>query len=258
MSATHREPPMSSTRAALEAALAADPDDVARHAAYADLLIEEGDPRGEFIRLQLALEDPDLPADRRKAMESASWELRRQYEDEWVGPIRRWFYIDVFPGFLDVTPIWWRGWVRELSIIEVNSHLFHALLAMSTIRLLHRFRISDVEEGLGTETPRLLADFLARTTVRDVRVSMPEYGDSVVKALIESRLIDQLTDLNLAGCGLTDDGAVTLASHPSVPRLKSLRLDENYITPLGASLLSEVGITVGPQQWDAGRGRTYV
>src|SRR4051794_40635856 len=46
---------------ALEAELAANPDDLATHMAYADYLQEQGDPRGEFIRVQLALEDPAKP-----------------------------------------------------------------------------------------------------------------------------------------------------------------------------------------------------
>ena len=32
------------------------------HSAYADYLMEQGDPRGEFIQVQLALEDPSRPA----------------------------------------------------------------------------------------------------------------------------------------------------------------------------------------------------
>src|SRR4051794_41971085 len=44
-------------REMLEAAIAADFDDLAAHAAYADLLAEQGDPRGEYIQLHLALED---------------------------------------------------------------------------------------------------------------------------------------------------------------------------------------------------------
>src|SRR5262249_5265412 len=43
---------------ALEEALAEDPDDRAAHAAYADHLAERGNPRGELIQVQLALEDP--------------------------------------------------------------------------------------------------------------------------------------------------------------------------------------------------------
>ena len=56
---------MADLRTALEEALQADPDDRAAHAAYADLLTEEGDPRGEFVSVQLALEDEALPAARR-------------------------------------------------------------------------------------------------------------------------------------------------------------------------------------------------
>src|SRR5262245_32071776 len=42
---------------ALENAIFANPDDLGAHAAYADWLIEQGDSRGEFIQVQLALED---------------------------------------------------------------------------------------------------------------------------------------------------------------------------------------------------------
>src|SRR5262249_54958968 len=59
-------------RRALEEALAADPEDVATHAAYADLLMERGDPldaaRGELVRVQLALEDPACPPEERDAL----------------------------------------------------------------------------------------------------------------------------------------------------------------------------------------------
>ena len=54
--------PLMTPREAMEAALFDDPDDVVRHAAYADMLIEDGDPRGDFIRIQLQLEDLKLPA----------------------------------------------------------------------------------------------------------------------------------------------------------------------------------------------------
>jgi uncharacterized protein (TIGR02996 family) len=47
--------PKDPTRAALETALFDHPDDLATHMAYADLLREQGDPRGEFIQVQLAL-----------------------------------------------------------------------------------------------------------------------------------------------------------------------------------------------------------
>src|SRR5436305_11287140 len=39
-----------------ERALAADPNDLATACAYADYLAEQGDPRGEFMQIQIALE----------------------------------------------------------------------------------------------------------------------------------------------------------------------------------------------------------
>src|SRR5437016_5949383 len=58
-----------SLREALESALVANPDDLASHMAYADYLIEQGDPWGELIRVQLALADTSKPAGERKKLQ---------------------------------------------------------------------------------------------------------------------------------------------------------------------------------------------
>ena len=72
-------------REALEAAIRAHPDDRAAHAALADDLLERGDPRGEFIQVQLALEDESLSAARRKELKAREKALLRKHEAEWVG-----------------------------------------------------------------------------------------------------------------------------------------------------------------------------
>src|SRR5262249_39698677 len=46
-----------STGEAFENAIRANPSDVVGWSAYADYLTEQGDPRGEFMQVQLALED---------------------------------------------------------------------------------------------------------------------------------------------------------------------------------------------------------
>src|SRR5262249_52405588 len=61
---------VSDLRAALEEAILAHPEDRASHAAYADLLTEEGDPQGEFVSVQLALEDESLPAPERQRLKA--------------------------------------------------------------------------------------------------------------------------------------------------------------------------------------------
>ena len=80
-------PAPAGTREVLEAALADDPDDLAAHAAYADLLIEQGDPRGEFVRVQLALEDESLPAKERKKLQKREKELLAAHERAWLGEL---------------------------------------------------------------------------------------------------------------------------------------------------------------------------
>ena len=72
-----RDVAMLSLRDALESALVENPDDLATHYAYADYLQEQGDPRGEFIQLQLALEDRQRSEAERRNCRLASRELSR-------------------------------------------------------------------------------------------------------------------------------------------------------------------------------------
>lgn len=62
----------------LLAAIYADPSDRAARLVYADALLEKGDPRGEFIHLQLARAD-DAPPTEREA------ELLHRYGNVWLG-----------------------------------------------------------------------------------------------------------------------------------------------------------------------------
>jgi uncharacterized protein (TIGR02996 family) len=75
------------TRAAFEDALADNPDDLATHMAYADFLVEQGDPRGELIQVQLALEDESRPARERKRLQKRERELLAAHEREWLGEL---------------------------------------------------------------------------------------------------------------------------------------------------------------------------
>jgi uncharacterized protein (TIGR02996 family) len=75
------------TRAALEAALIDNPDDLATHMAYADHLAEQGDPRGEFIQVQLALEDPSRKPAERKKLQKRERQLLEAHERDWLGEL---------------------------------------------------------------------------------------------------------------------------------------------------------------------------
>jgi uncharacterized protein (TIGR02996 family) len=146
-----------SLREALEAALAEDPDDLAAHMAYADHLQEEGDPRGEFIRVQLALEDESVPAAQRKRLRQRERELLDAHEREWLGELaplllgtpeeqRAQFAAELEPEYqdrLDYTTenihfrhTWARGWLDRFECHNLGVEMARTLGRAPIARLL--------------------------------------------------------------------------------------------------------------------------
>jgi uncharacterized protein (TIGR02996 family) len=138
---------MSDMRQALEEALFANPDDLASHMAYGDWLAEQGDPRGEFIQVQLALEDEGKPADERKTLQQREQELLASHESEWLGALA--------PSLLDRKNIsrylrqhgvvnrwrWARGWVEDLYLCALYLPTARALADCPATRLLRRLHV---------------------------------------------------------------------------------------------------------------------
>lgn len=130
------------TRDALESALAANPDDVALHSAYADLLLEQGDPRGEYIRLQLAAEDRNQPTAKLREYEQAAFELRQKHEQEWLENL--WQFVRRPPSARSVAEpmepnvviTWKRGWIDGIRIGQLSEELVRAVAANPLTRLL--------------------------------------------------------------------------------------------------------------------------
>jgi uncharacterized protein (TIGR02996 family) len=70
---------------AFEEAIRANPHDLATVCAYADYLAERDDPRGEFMQVQIALENESLSASERKKLRAREKELLQSHEKDWVG-----------------------------------------------------------------------------------------------------------------------------------------------------------------------------
>ena len=144
-------------RRALEAELAAQPDDLATHAAYADLLDETGDPRGEFIQTQLMLEGESDPA-RRRELRRREAELLVAHQAEWLGGLGP---LLLGPHEHDDRPqdhahrfSFRRGWLETLEIGNLNFAFARALARAPIARLLRELvldnnyddsRLEDVE-----------------------------------------------------------------------------------------------------------------
>lgn len=158
--ATAAPPAPSPLRDALEVALVSDPDDVAAHMAYADYLQEQGDPRGEFIQVQLALEDESKSAAERKQLQKLEKQLFDQHGHDWLGEIAP-YLIDKQqdPKARDWQPDtafafqFRRGWLDSLELTNYRVAFMRLLIRAPQLRLLRRLALNepDFEEPGGYE-----------------------------------------------------------------------------------------------------------
>src|SRR5215475_4635052 len=89
------------------------PDDDAQRLIFADWLDEEGDPRGKFIRIQLALADLGEHDPARKGLVIAERELLATHRAEWEAPLRGLASGCIFRrGFVDEANVDAREFVR--------------------------------------------------------------------------------------------------------------------------------------------------
>jgi uncharacterized protein (TIGR02996 family) len=139
-----------SLRDVLEETLFANPDDLASHAAYADHLTEQGDPRGEFIQLQLALEDYSRTPEQRRELAEREEQLFQKHGREWLGKLA--------PYLLDKRREtnkfrFARGWLDTVQFQEVDLDLARILAKSPQTRLLRVLAIDNIDYQEGDYTP---------------------------------------------------------------------------------------------------------
>lgn len=138
-----------SLRESLEQALVENPADLASHMAYADYLTDEGDPRGEFIRVQLALEDPSRSPAERKRLQEQEKALLDAHLRDWAGELApyllgenkgdsqyEWRAIDVKHSFA-------RGWLHTLDVNNFDVEFTRTLTRAPQSRLLRRLVLRE-------------------------------------------------------------------------------------------------------------------
>jgi uncharacterized protein (TIGR02996 family) len=125
----------------LEEALVENPDDLAAHSAYADYLAEQGDPRGELIQVQLALEGPGRPAAERKQLQKREAELLKRHGRRWLGDlgpilVGKWSGPDK-PYHYQLA----RGWLDLVRVLPFPYGIVAALAKAPQLRLLRRLEV---------------------------------------------------------------------------------------------------------------------
>jgi uncharacterized protein (TIGR02996 family) len=224
---------------ALEQALADNPDDLAAHAAYADHLNERGDPRGELIQVQLALEDESKPAAERQRLQAREKQLLDAHQRQWLGGLARYF-LDM-PDLSD-----WqkqhglynrlrfaRGWIDALHIYQLSKGLAKAFRVSPLLRLLRELTVESTYDEDADEDvlPRLLLDPERLRNVRHFRLGPlpPESchigGEDAVNFV---RLMPRLEELYLYTHRTPTD---QLFAQP-MPTLRVLHVYHIYAYPL--------------------------
>lgn len=213
-------------------ALAASPDDVAGWSAFADFLAERGDPRGEFMQVQLALEDESRSRDERDALKAREAELLAAHRAEWLGPLVN----AVDGGYQVVTVGFTRGWPTSVSIEFMTSDEARALAAPAW-RMLRRLEVPTVDYS-DTQAVPVLMDIPHPDGIRvfalGVDAALPG-PNNLITAIVNGDsvpdLVARMTRLEELHLGAYEVPAARLFALP-MPRLRVFRFDRMTDYPL--------------------------
>lgn len=244
-------PVLERTGQLLEAALVDDPDDLAGHMAYADWLSEQADPalqaRGEYIRVQLALEGP-VKGNQKRKLTLRERELRAEHEHEWLGAA-------FAPAFLlarDACHVsdntctvsegkYRRGWLDEVKLATLTEPFARLMRDAPALRLLRALDVQGMSTRrqpltalagattLGNVRRFTLAGYFPKMDVTPVVATFPRLEELNVTSLNlnlgKSLSLDSLTNLRvLSLTGWTELPVADLVSNPALSQLESLTL----------------------------------
>jgi uncharacterized protein (TIGR02996 family) len=149
---------------ALEKAIQANPFDMGAISAYADFLTERGDPYGEFMQVQIALERESLPAAERKKLHKQEADLLAKHAAEWIGdwaehPEIRSVAEEWSPGTGWLPYRFTHGLLTHVEIGNLNVDLARRLIKSPQLRFVHDLTVhglaydeaGEYEEGADTE-----------------------------------------------------------------------------------------------------------
>ncbi len=194
-------------------AIRAAPDDDLPRLIYADRLDDRGDPRGEFIRLQIA------GGDRVRAVE-----LEAAHCADWLGPcvetFSRWRFVrGLLEPFLDPT-----------AYLDIAAKL-ERTTAFAAVHL-------QPTTPVHPETVAALCAAPAAEYARSLLLGYEWLRDDGVRAACASPHLVRVVNLHLQTSGLTDAAAFALAETPHLPALRYLYLENNLIGDAGVAALA--------------------
>jgi uncharacterized protein (TIGR02996 family) len=144
-------------RDVFERAILEHPDDVAGYAAYADWLQEQGDPRGEFIQVQLALEDETKLAGERKRLRARETALLEAHERVWLGDLSPYLTgRDLYSEFAKDMALdhrWRYGYLAGVTVPYLTMTSAQALATSPVAAVLRELRVQGLADYWAEPAP---------------------------------------------------------------------------------------------------------
>lgn len=197
---------------------------------YADWLDEQGDPRGEFIRIQCLLAKLPFDDDRRWALQTRETLLKRQYGKGWANPIRH------------LVKDWQfhRGFVEGITIRAVDF-LEHAATLFQSAPIC-RVRLLEPESQLSAIAA---SPWLDRITGLDLSHTNFDWNDFADLAYSPS--IIQLRELNVRDTSLCNNqGSRMLAECEFFRNLTALNLSQYRAASPHSTGIQYFADSIGP------------
>lgn len=199
------------------------PDDDMPRLMFADWLEEQGNPRGEFIRIQCELAKMDEDDPRRADLEARERELQSAHVRDWTGEfhplVDRW---EFRRGFVEGVTMGSHAFLRHLPSLLCHGPIRHARLT-----------------GAGALPQVARSGYLARLTRLEL-CGAGIQGGFGLQELIASPFLSNLEVLDLSRNGLGTVGAETLQRWWMLPKVNALSLNGCGLGVAGARLLARL------------------
>jgi uncharacterized protein (TIGR02996 family) len=224
------------------------PDDDEPRLVLADALMEQGDPRGDFIRVQCALgrtlhgakgrawsRPTGLEREVRKALEQRERIALRKHQKTWLepfrAPLRTWAWsrgfveeavCDAGKYLAGARRIFENTPLQKVKLTATSPAQLQAVIAHPTTPRLRSLNL--YQQKIGVEGATAIASGEGWATLRELVLYGNHLEDpAAARALAKSRM-PALRALDVGESGLTDDGVVALAEAPFFRQLTSFSM----------------------------------
>ncbi len=202
------------------------PEDLDLRLVFADWYREHGDPRAEFIQVQIALDRLPRQHSWRAEMENRQRELLKEYRKVWDAPLHQLLNQSSLKGLVRSRRGLVRGWKYRRGFVEHLSVDAGTLMSsFDTFRQLGplgSLRLWNVPNVLGPLSRWRALSRFAKLDLRHNRL-----GDAGLAGLLKSRYLENAQELGLVDAGLTDLSLDMLLAEGRLPGLKRIVLSQN-------------------------------